>query len=112
MIIEALAAAAVSAAPAAKAEAPTQVAPVTIVPPPELKDQPVAATITVPVNDTAGGLWASAWPEGAYQAGISGRVWLSCEIDRFGIAEWCKVAAEKPEGRGFGAAALALRPTL
>ena len=52
------------------------------------------------------------WPAGAYEARISGR-WSprACGIDRFGLAEWCKIAAEKPSGRGFGQAALEMRPT-
>ena len=36
----------------------------------------------------------------------------TCEIDRYGLAEWCKVASESPEKFGRGAAAMALRPTL
>ena len=47
----------------------------------------------------------------AYNARISGHVLLSCDIDRFGLAEWCKVASEIPQGQGFGAAAMELRPT-
>jgi TonB family protein len=73
--------------------------------------QPPAATIVVPGDQNALGLWASVWPETAYRARISGRVMLSCGIDRFGHADWCKVASETPPKLGFGAAALELRPT-
>jgi len=69
------------------------------------------ATIEVPSDNTAKGHWASAWPEAAYRDGINGKVLLSCDIDRYGLAEWCKVASESPPNAGFGAAALALRPT-
>jgi len=73
---------------------------------------PPSATIVVPSDDTAGGgHWASVWPVGAYEARISGHVILTCDIDHFGLAEWCKVASESPKGRGFGQAALELRPT-
>ena len=85
------------------------VAPV-VVPPPS--KEPPAATVNVPSDETAqGGVWASVWPRDAYNARINGHVVLRCGIDRFGIAEWCKIASETPAGKGFGAAALELRPT-
>lgn len=52
------------------------------------------------------------WPAGMRQAGVGGQVTLTCQIDVHGLAEWCRVAYETPPGKGFGAAALALRPTL
>ena len=57
------------------------------------------------------GAWASVWPAGAFEARLHGHVVLTCGIDRYGLAEWCKVASETPERKGFGAAALELRPT-
>ncbi len=53
----------------------------------------------------------SVWPVGAYQARISGRATLSCKVDAHGLAEECDILSEDPKGRGFGAAALLLRPT-
>ena len=52
------------------------------------------------------------WPAGMRQAGVGGQVTLTCQVDVHGLAEWCRVAYETPPGKGFGAAALALRPTL
>ena len=73
---------------------------------------PPDATVLIPSDETAGpGHWASVWPAGAYQAHISGHVILACEIDQYGLAERCDVASETPGGRGFGQAALELRPT-
>jgi TonB family protein len=115
MILEALAAAATASAPPAEAPA-TPVSPLTVrpLPPPAVPppNAPPAATVGVPTDDNGGGHFASVWPEGAYRASIVGRVVLSCEIDRFGLAEWCRVVAETPQKMGFGAAALELRPTL
>ena len=97
------------AQPASAAPAPTSVAPLTVHPP---KVNAPDATVEVPTDDTTTrGRWASAWPESAYRDGISGHVVLSCNIDRYGLAEWCKVASETPPDKGFGPAALELRPT-
>jgi TonB family protein len=121
MLLEALAAAVLAAASptagasAAPGAAPSAgastVSPVTVTAPPR-PNAPPAATVEVPSDDSRGGHWASVWPENAYKAGIAGHVVLSCDIDRDGLAEWCKVAAETPPKMGFGAAALELRPTL
>ena len=100
------------AQPAAASEAPaaTTVAPLTVHPP--KPNAPADATVAVPTDDTtAKGRWASAWPEAAYRDGVSGHVVLSCDIDRYGLAEWCTVASETPPDKGFGPAALELRPT-
>ena len=86
------------------------VAPVVV--PPELKTPP-AATITIPTDsNSVSGAFAVIWPAQALAAHNSGHVVLTCEIDRYGLAEWCKVASELPAKFGFGAAAMALRPTL
>lgn len=108
MIVGALAAAAVAAAP--DASPPPTVSPLTVQPPPKSGAPPVA-TVEVPTDGTALGQWASVWPEAAYQEHISGYVVLRCDIDRHGLAEWCQVASETPQNKGFGAAALELRPT-
>jgi TonB family protein len=110
------AAAAVAAAPAVQPTA-TTVSPLTVKGLPNGEQPPIAtarpaATIVVPSDDTTGGgHWASVWPIGAYEARISGHVILTCDIDHFGLAEWCNIASENPKGRGFGQAALELRPT-
>jgi TonB family protein len=96
--------------PQSQPSAPTPVSPLVVEPPPA--STPPAATIVVPSDDTAGGgHWASVWPIGAYEARISGHVTLTCGVNQIGLAEWCKVASETPAGRGFGQAALEMRPT-
>src|SRR5580704_17486598 len=72
---------------------------------------PPAATVEIPSDDSAVGEFASIWPAEAWQARVSGHVVLTSDIDRYGLAEWCKVALETPDKMGFGAAALELRPT-
>ena len=109
MLLEALAAASIAAAQDGADKAPP--APNVTVYAPERNGAPPAAKVVVPVDDAAMGIWASVWPMDAYKARISGHVMLSCDIDRFGLAEWCKVASEIPQRQGFGAAALELRPT-
>lgn len=52
------------------------------------------------------------WPGTAYQIGVSGHVVLRCLIDIHGLAERCQVIYEAPTGKGFGAAALEMRPTI
>jgi TonB family protein len=51
------------------------------------------------------------WPGTAYTTRLDGRVSLRCRIDVHGLAEYCEVVAESPTGKGFGKAALELRPT-
>jgi TonB family protein len=80
-------------------------------PPPRGKGPPPDATVDVPMDDAAIGEFASVWPRAAYEARIQGEVMLRCEIDRHGLAEHCDVDSERPEGKGFGEAALQLRPT-
>lgn len=75
------------------------------------KEPPPDATVDVPMDDTTNGAFASVWPRAAYEARIPGKVTLSCEIDRHGLAEHCDVYSETPPGKGFGDAALQLRPT-
>jgi hypothetical protein len=52
------------------------------------------------------------WPGTAYQAGLGGHVTLRCLVDIHGLAERCDVAYEAPAGKGFGKAALEMRPTI
>jgi TonB family protein len=93
-----------------QAPAATPVAPVTVEAAPKTTAKP-AATVEVPSDATAMGEWASVWPEAAYREHIGGSVVLRCTIDRHGLAERCEVASETPSNKGFGAAALELRPT-
>ena len=73
---------------------------------------PVEASITVGSGDLVGGQDVAIWPVGAREAGVGGQVVLTCRIDVHGLAETCRVAYERPYRKGFGAAALALRPLL
>jgi TonB family protein len=54
---------------------------------------------------------SAAWPYDAYRRGLSGEAEISCQVTPAGTLEGCKVVAEKPLGRGFGDAALALAPS-
>ena len=77
------------------------------------KDAPaIQEAITVGASDFVGAQDVSIWPAGAREAGIGAQVVLACRVDIHGLAETCRIAYEKPYGKGFGAAALALRPTL
>jgi TonB family protein len=51
------------------------------------------------------------WPAKAYERQADGSATLRCFVDVHGLAERCEVAAESPRGKGFGAAALEMRPT-
>jgi TonB family protein len=108
MILAALAAAVTATAQSPAAA--TTVSPVTVQPSPK-NGSPPAATIEVPSDASAMGEWASVWPEAAYSEHIGGYVLLRCNIDRHGLAERCEVVSETPPNKGFGAAALELRPT-
>jgi TonB family protein len=113
MILEILASATAAAAPQGGPTAPTPVSPVTVEAQRPGKPPPVDATVNVAQGDDAtGGIWASVWPADAYEERIPGHVVLRCNVDRYGLAEACQVVYEKPPGKGFGAAALQLRPTL
>ena len=73
-------------------------------PPPDVK---------VDISGEAGdpGADPALWPAEAYQQNYDGWVTLRCRFDPHGLAERCDVAAEEPLGKGFGKAALELRPT-
>ena len=105
-----LAAAAPPAAAPAPAGAPaTTVSPLTIRP--EGKPAPVDAIVDMPADDRIRGEFVAVWPGKAYREGAEGRVILRCRINVHGLAEVCGVKSEIPEGKGFGAAAMQLRPT-
>ena len=107
----ALAAPATQAPPPSPAPAkPNTVSPLTVTGP-DARPAPADANIDMASDDTAGGDYVAVWPGTAYTAGLDGRVKLRCKIDVHGLAEWCEVASESPAGKGFGAAALELRPT-
>ena len=53
---------------------------------------------------------AAAYPAAAKAAGVTGRADLSCAVANDGSLEACKIALETPADRGFGAAALSLKP--
>jgi TonB family protein len=95
-------------AAAPQARPPTDVAGVVVTPLPK-KSPPVDATVSLP-NDVDSPHGVSIWPAEAYQTRRSGDVTLTCWINVEGLAEWCRVAFEKPTGRGFGDAAMATRP--
>ena len=101
----ALLAAAAASSQAGAAPAP---APVVVVKAPAA----VAAKVDVSSDsDTADYTLVTVWPLGAFQSKINGEVKLSCLVDVYGLAESCHVLSESPEGKGFGAAAMELRPT-
>jgi TonB family protein len=75
------------------------------------KGERVSIVIDMPSDDRARGEFVSIWPAKAYRNGTEGRVTLSCRINVHGLAEVCGVRSESPEGQGFGAAAMQLRPT-
>lgn len=81
---------------------------------PRVKDAPPAdVTVQIGSNgDVVRGQDISIWPAAARAAGLGGLVTLNCRIDTHGLAETCRVIFETPLGKGFGGAALALRPTL
>ena len=103
--------AAASGAAQAQTPGPNTTSPLVVHPLPKGKGPPPDATVEAPSDDTAIGEFASVWPRDAYAARIRGEVMLNCDIDTHGLAERCEVASETPPGKGFGDAALQLRPT-
>jgi TonB family protein len=89
---------------------PRVVAPVVVTPMPK-ESPPVDATVDMAGDaDSPRHQGVSIWPAGAYYERRSGAVTLTCWINVEGLADWCRVAFERPTGRGFGEAALATRP--
>jgi TonB family protein len=91
---------------------PREVSPVVVTARPKTAPPADAKVDVGSDHDNIAGQSVSIWPAGARAAGLSGSVTLSCMIDVHGLAEWCRVAYETPPGKGFGDAAMALRPTL
>jgi TonB family protein len=52
------------------------------------------------------------WPREAMRKGVDGRTVISCKVSEQGALFACEVISEKPEGMGFGQAAIALTPQL
>jgi hypothetical protein len=100
---------------AGAAEAPADppsktVSGVTVSPMP--KAPPVAAVVDMAGDaDMAPRDFVAIWPGAAYQTATAGKVTLVCKVDVHGLAERCQVGAETPKNKGFGKAALELRPT-
>ena len=85
-----------------------QISPLTVTAAPKTAP-PADATISIGADaDSLQRQAVSIWPAQARAAGIGGRVTLTCKVDIHGLAESCRIAAEDPPGRGFGAAAMAL----
>ena len=94
----------------AAAPGPKELSPLVVIAPP--RDAPPSdATVVVGAEDSTGAQAVSIWPAGALNARTNGWVTLTCQVDVHGLAETCRVAYESPAGKGFGAAALTLRPT-
>lgn len=91
---------------------PKTVSPLVVTPQPKTAP-PVDVTVSVTSNeDSAIGQYVAVWPAGAWVRRTNGHVVLTCLVDIHGLAERCRVAYERPAGKGFGAAALELQPTL
>lgn len=95
------------AAPAMGQPPSTTVSPVTVEPTTKKPPPPDAKIQT----DDPDQLFA-VWPAGVISEGFEAHVRLHCLIDVHGLAEHCEVADETPSGKGFGRAALELRPTI
>lgn len=110
MLLALLAAAAV-ASQAPVLPAPKVVSPLIVVRRPKGAPAPDLTLQVGGDDDQVRGQDIAVWPAAAREAGLSGYVTLSCFVDVHGLAENCRVIFEAPPGKGFGAAALALRPT-
>lgn len=108
MLAQILVLLAAGAAPGSETSAQA-VSPLTVQAAPKIG--PIAATVDMASDESAGGDFTAIWPAGAYFKGGDGHVTLNCLVDIHGIAERCQVAAETPKNQGFGKAALELRPT-
>ncbi|THD78224.1 MAG: hypothetical protein E7812_11630 [Phenylobacterium sp.] len=109
-----VAAAAPQAAPAEVSLLPPKTVSPLVVMPQANKPPPADITLSVNNDDTVpdGGQRVTVWPAAAVERDADGKVTLTCFVDVHGLAERCRVAWESPQGLGFGAAALALQPTL
>lgn len=75
------------------------------------KPPPADVTLNMQGSDDDLTQMVTIWPGAAYQRRIDGHVRLRCKIDVHGLALACDVVSEIPQGKGFGKAALELRPT-
>ncbi len=110
-LILALLAAPELAPTAAPAALPNTLSGVTVQGESKTKPPPADIRINMQASDDDVYQQVVIWPGAAYQSHVDGRVRLRCKIDIHGLAETCEVASESPAGRGFGRAALELRPT-
>jgi hypothetical protein len=112
MLLALLAAATAAATAPADLPPPKTVSPLVVTAQPK-EAPPVDVSVSVTSNeDSALGQYVAVWPAGAWERRMDGHVVLTCLVDVHGLAEQCRVAFEKPAGRGFGTAALELQPTL
>ena len=72
---------------------------------------PADVTLSMQASDDDLTQMVTIWPGAAYQNRVNGRVRLRCNIDVHGLALSCAVISEIPRDKGFGKAALELRPT-
>jgi TonB family protein len=97
------------AAPPAAAAPGNTVSPVTVSP--QTKPPEADLKLDMQSDDDDIDQLVVVWPGTAYTARLNGRVMLRCKVDTHGLAEWCDVTSEHPENKGFGKAALEMRPT-
>jgi len=111
--IAALMLAAAAAPPSAATSPPPDatVSPLEVLKRPNDKPPPADAKVDMQGTDDDIDQQVVIWPGTAYHAGLGGRVTLRCLVDVHGLAERCDVAYEEPAGKGFGKAALEMRPT-
>ena len=107
-----LAAAAPPTAGAAQPPPDATVSPLEVLKRPNDKPPPADAKLDMQSTEDDADQLVAIWPGTAYQAGLGGRVTLRCLVDVHGLAERCDVAYEAPAGKGFGKAALEMRPTI
>ena len=110
MLLIALALLAAEPPPAAAPPSKT-VQGVVVSPTPTTIEKHPDATVQSAGSEQPDGDFVAIWPGETYQMGREGKVSLACKVDTHGLAEVCRVAAEDPPGKGFGKAALELRPT-
>jgi protein TonB len=80
--------------------------------PPLLPEQPKPSVITSPdwLSRPGPTEFSRYYPQAAYDRNASGSVTLACQVSASGHVRDCGVAAETPQGLGFGQAAQKLAP--
>jgi Zn-dependent protease with chaperone function len=93
---------------AASSAGPRAVSPLVVTSP----GKPAPADIAIEMSGDADdpGSDVALWPGEALSQNYDGWVTLRCGFDVHGLAEKCDVASERPLGKGFGKAALVMRP--